>query len=179
MREIDSSSFKDVAFLNQTGNSPSSLRPIPGIAPERLAIQRFHSRNNQFLQIHEVGFDGVFSNHHGLRIFPEAKSIRVEGRLRRPIFPGQIRTALPKILSHCSAVVEGGLPLLFALVDTSAVPACLHNSEASGCAVMRTAIVLRSPVNHAGQVLAAGNTQVTGPGHKPLCHAASIELLVA
>ena len=88
----------------------------------------------------------------------------VEGLRRLPMRPGMTFSLLPNNLAHSFAVLAGLPPLRLALVETSAMPASRHKRTAGGWAVTRTAMLEWRPVSSAGQLFAAGTSQVCGPG---------------
>jgi hypothetical protein len=74
-------------------------------------------------------------------------------------------TSSPNSLYTAPADLAGWRECRFALVETNAVLAWLHNAAAPRCAVTLTAMAGFSPVNHLDTRGRTGMSQVTGPGH--------------
>ena len=186
MREIDAAALEYFAFLNQARYTATAIQgrsslvtlshlgggrgggPFPGIGSKGQTVCSLKRGDNTRLQVEQIGFDSgsveCGGSHQGRRMAPVARSIRVEGRRRWPICPSMTRTRVPNIWRHSAAVLTGILPLLLALVETSAMPSVRHNRAAPGWAVTRMAMVGRPPVRRGEQAEDAGTTQVTGPG---------------
>jgi len=198
VREVHPAAFQHAAFLDQPRDAAAAVQgrsglailwrgggALPGIGAERQAVGGFQRSDDARLQVEQPGFDcaciergGVegVGRHQGRSIVPVARSIRVEGRRRRPMRPATTRTRAPNILRHSAAVFADLRPLLLALVETSAMPRLRHRRAAPRWAVTRTAIVGRPPVSAGRQFVEAGTTQVTGPGQLRSIRARSVAL---
>jgi len=82
-----------------------------------------------------------------------------------PSDPGKTKSIrVPNRNLMSSTDRAGRCPLVFALVETMAQSRISHSWRTNGCALTRTASVSCSPFNQLGQSLAAGSSQVVGPG---------------
>ncbi len=96
---------------------------------------------------------------------PVRPSRMVDGRARVPQRPARTRsTWWPRADRTWRGVHAGGRLLMFALVDTRALPAIAHKAAAMGWAVTRTARVACRPRSQPGVSARAGSSQVFGPG---------------